>query len=355
MIHEVDNSKLLEVVSQMRSSFERSLQGQFTDCFSINRLRSFKEDLLEIQSPDKVARISWFEGQQDSDGNLWIEAIPKRHNHANKMSKKEFNAAMCLKYFLPQPSIAAHCRCACGIFPDAYGHHLAGGCRTGKDRHETHDTLKYTLRGVAQYAGIHTIVEPLHVFANVDDHTGLRPDAILKDPPPLLSRNGREVLIDVSVTSTFSNTQNGSLPVLGNGARRNSMTLEQAQRRGSSSQVRCNEKNTKYQALSNAAGLEFIPLVFESCGRMHSCVKDFVSNCSKVASENRNIPHKVLTKFWLRNLAFKLQHQLSKSIVKKSFGMRLPNAANGGAQAHIHQDDLVLDYERVVTLIGGRN
>jgi len=54
-------------------------------------------------------------------------------------------------------------------------------------------------------------------------------------------------------------------------------------------------------------------------------------------------------------IGFRLQHQLSKSIVKKSFGMRLPNAANGGAQAHIHQDDLVLDYERVVTMIGGRN
>ena len=355
LIHEVDNTKLLEVISQMRSSFERSLQGQLTDCFSINRLRSFKEDLLEIQSPDKVARISWFDNQQDSDGNLWIEAIPKRHNNANKMSKKEFNAAMCFKYFLPQPSIATHCRCACGIFPDAYGHHLAGGCRTGKDRHETHDSLNYLVRGIAQYAGIHTIAEPLHVFANVDEHTGMRPDAIMKNPPPLLSRNGRDVLIDVSVTSTFPNTQRGSLPVLGNGARSSSMTLAQAQNRGSSSQVRCNEKNTKYRALSNEAGLEFIPLVFESCGRMHSCVKDFVSNCCKVASENRNIPHKVLTKFWLRNLAFRLQHQLSKSIVKKSFGMRLPNAANGGAQAHIHQDDLVLDYERVVTMIGGRN
>ena len=131
--------------------------------------------------------------------------------------------------------------------------------------------------------------------------------------------------------------------------------MEQAMRRGASSKARSNDKNAKYRTLAHAAGIEFIPLVFESCGRMHKCVTDFVSNCCKVASENRNIPHKVLTKFWLRNLAFRLQHQLSKSIVKKSFGMRLPLAANGGTQAHVHQDVLVLDYERVVTLIGGRN
>ena len=43
------------------------------------------------------------------------------------------------------------------------------------------------------------------------------------------------------------------------------------------------------------------------------------------------------------------------------FGNLIPNdfltidAANGGAQAHIHQDELVLDYERVVTMIEGRN
>jgi len=256
---------------------------------------------------------------------------------------------------LPQPAIATHCRCACGIFPDAYGHHLAGGCRTGKDRHETHDSLNYMLRGVAQYAGIHTIAEPLHVFANVDEHTGKRPDAILKNPPPSLSRDGRDIIIDVSVTATFPNTQNGALPVLGNGTRSTSMTMEQALRRGASATTRNNEKNAKYRALANAAGIEFIALVFESCGRMHERVSTFVSNCCKVASENRNIPHKVLERFWLRNLAFRLQHQLSKSIVKKSFGMRLPNAANGGAQAHIHQDELVLDYERVVTMIEGRN
>ena len=355
LVHEIDNSKSLEFISQMRSSFERSLQGQLTDCFSSNRLRSFKEEQLELQELDRVARIAWFEGQQGSEGNLWIECVPKSNNNMNHMSRKEFNAAMCLRYFLLQPSIPTRCKCACGIFPDAYGHHLAGGCKTGKDRHETHDTLNYMLRGVVQYAGIHSIAEPLNVFANVDEFTGKRPDAILKNPPPLLSGNGRDIIIDVSVASTFPNTQKGVLPVVGNGARSSTMTIEQAQRRGSSASARCNEKNNKYRGLANAAGIEFIPLVFETCGRMDKRLVDFVDNCCQVASENRNIPQKVLRKFWLRNLAFKLQHQLAKSIVKKSFGMRLPSAANGGAQAHLHQDDFVMDYERIVEMVGGRN
>ena len=84
------------------------------------------------------------------------------------------------------------------------------------------------------------------------------------------------IIIDVSVTATFPNTQNGALPVLGNGTRSTSMTMEQALRRGASATTRNNEKNAKYRALANAAGIEFIALVFESCGRMHERVSTFL-------------------------------------------------------------------------------
>lgn len=346
-IEEIDPTKTISVISQMKSSSSRSLQGQLTDILSGQRLKTF---INKLESEREIARLAWFMAQQNSDGNYWIDQIPKRGDQQTIMTKKEFNAAMCSKYFLQQPTIPTDRLCACGKRPDVYGQHLIGGCAYGGDRQNTHDSIKFLVKSFLFWAGFFVTVEPRNMFDN-----NLRPDLRLNNPPPSVSREGRALAMDISVASLLPGTSLGTIPREGSGATSATMSLAQAKDVNRHLTKRVDEKNRKYHPSTAAAGTEFLALVFGTSGRMDKGLTDFIRKVSKVASEERQIPADTLYRYWIRSISFRFQKELAASIVRKSIRMRLGGLDHGGAQGNTFTNEYVLECERVVERVRGKD
>lgn len=348
IIENIDPSKTINIISQMKSTKARSFQGQLTDLMNEKRYEDF---LSKLEAKNEVARLAWVLSQKDSDGNSWIQQIPKIGDTNTIMLKREMNVAMCLKYFLNQSCIPAGRQCVCHHEPDPIGLHLAGGCSFGGDRQNTHDSMKFLIRFFLFYAGFHVNIEPRNLFIN----NNLKPDLLLNNGPPSVTINGRPLALDFSVASIIPGCSKGVIPTLGNGSNVRSMSFAQARNVDKIIKARVTEKINKYSPSTTQAEIEFLPLVFGSSGRMDKKFVDFVGKICKVASEERQIPQEVLRKYWLRTFSFRFQKELATSVIKKSQRMRLGGAENGGVHGNTFTNEYILDCERVVERIVGRD
>jgi hypothetical protein len=191
---------------------------------------------------------------------------------------------------------------------DLKGHHVASGCRLDGVRQATHDGVKYEIAGIINYSGGRTKIEERGCFAATDPSSQMRPDISVRNPPD----GGSELLLDVCVTSPLPGVGNGNLS-------NSSLNLTAAVDVGRAARTKFNNKNIKYKAIAEANQLTFLPIIFESTGRLHPESLQFFKDLAKYAEEEeKRINDKtVLFAYMMNRISCALQKNIARSIIRR--------------------------------------
>jgi hypothetical protein len=282
-----------------------SLQGVLTD-----HLLRTTVDTLHRPNIDDIQFSTWISSCRNDFSGSWLEAIPTSPSY--EFSNSDFRYAILFRLFLPLPLISPGDKCHCKLHPplDPTSHHLSNGCNEDNIRNDNHTELKHEFASLLNYGGFAVIIEEQRCFASIVD-TRKRPDICIQGWGLRgTTYKHRKLIIDVGITTqTLLGTQLGVL----------SSTLTLATHPDSQPSAHHNTKITKYQALANAAHLDFLPLIFASSGRPHSAAKGFISDLTIAISQFRNIPPTTLHLFIRKRLSCALQKALAGSFNKKIF------------------------------------
>jgi hypothetical protein len=280
---------------------------------AIGKEETFQNTLFELQTPHTVncfinsvndsKRLAWYTSScgEDSRSSKWLEAIPKSKDF--KFSSNEFQALLCYRLFLQQPVYVPTSKCYCKKAPtlDPLGHHLSAGCAKDGTLHKTHDSLKLVLKELCSFAGLYTRIEETRAFQEAFPDCNLRPDM------SIYNYHYHKVVADVSVTHPIPISS--STVLSRNAALQPCRAAEKARRR----------KIAKYSTVSDANNLEFLPIIFETTGKMHPETEIFVKEILQKACED--IPlvhHSVLHSYWYTRISCSIQKSVAEAILTKS-------------------------------------
>jgi hypothetical protein len=169
-----------------------------------------------------------------------------------------------------------------------YGDHFTNNCGIGGFRQDKHNTIVRIINDMLQYCGYLTTVEPKNAFAKSHPSCHMRPDIIIHNTP---YKNVAKLAVDVTIVNTLS---------------------------GGGSKSAVSDKQGKYTELCKQNNMDFLALAFESSGKMHEDVIDFVKAFVKPDAENRGFDPDRSTKFWISQISMAIQRLSSQMIITRS-------------------------------------
>ena len=70
------------------------------------------------------------------------------------------------------------------------------GCKIGGNAIRLHDNLVHTLVALLRSLGLSVVLEPMHMFSDIELDDNCRPDILIRNP----YGGGKEIIVDVAVT-----------------------------------------------------------------------------------------------------------------------------------------------------------
>ena len=176
-----------------------------------------------------------------------------------RLSNEEFITAFCRFMTLENPNIprlnrVLTCSCNQSNGFDLFGCHWVG-CTVNGYAKIMHDNLTHLMVTFLRSVGLVVLLEPLHLFENIQDEDNRRPDILVSNP----YGGGPQIILDVAVTGV-------------NGQSRQSDTGTDQPL-----EFRYNQKKVKYAQVAQDNGYRFIPVIFSHTGRIHKDAMDFMS------------------------------------------------------------------------------
>jgi hypothetical protein len=290
------------VILQAEATASReTLQSKLFELQQPHTVQAFRDSILDTK------RLAWIVSQsgRDSKCSRWLDVTPKTHDF--KFKSEEFQVLLCHRLFLQQPVHVPTSKCYCKAAPllDPYGHHLSAGCAKDGTFHKTHDSLKMVVKELCNFAGFVTRVEEPRCFQEANPDCNLRPDLSVYNYPPIYPR--RKMIIDVSVTHPVPIT---SARVL---------SRNEALQPCRAANLCFNRKVTKYAAVSEANNLEFLPLIFETTGKMHPKTETFLDRTVTEILNRRNPAlRSVMNFYWYARVSCCIQKCIADAILTKS-------------------------------------
>jgi hypothetical protein len=152
-------------------------------------------------------------------------------------------------------------------------------------------------------AGLMTRREEVGCFREVDPDDNHRPDISVTNMPGKV----KKLILDVAVTCP--------VPLRSNFELSRNMALSKSRLANQA----YNRKMHKYQALCEANNLEFLPLIFESTGGMHSKAAEHFFKVIDLIVGKDDKGYKICCHlFWAARLSCCLQKSIAKAIISKS-------------------------------------
>jgi hypothetical protein len=258
------------------------------------------------------AHLAWFTSLRCKEAGAWLQAVPKFK--ALQLSNPEFAIALRLRLFLRQPMLTPGTRCTCKHHPviDQRCHHLLTGCGKDRCRVIAHDDQVATWSSILSYLGMRTKKEEGGLFHDLDPDDNHKPDISIVNPPPG-SCSTAPLLLDISITSPLTGVQAGIYSFI---------PLQAATKAGKAAMERAQCKDNKYRPLCRPnelgqARYSFIPIVYETTGRMHKKLKTFLKAAVKEAARLKKIDDDNIMAYLLKRLSVSLQKSLAKSVLKR--------------------------------------
>jgi hypothetical protein len=337
-----DQQSFDDLLTQTRN--QQSVQHFLTCRAEDRRMQTIMGNLYPHQT-------AWLINLQNEHAGKWLEAIPK--NIKFTFSPQDFRVLLKYRYMLQiAPSMAGcPCRCTASSCWDAYGHHIATGCRLQGTRIGTHDNIVYELNSLLRYAGFRTKIEERNCFSatlvpgpngNVDvdpDPPEKRPDISVLNPKSTIVP---KIVIDVSVTSPLAGAESGVFKPL---------SLEQANIAGRMARDRVKDKIKKYKDLLTLDGgmvplspttfqptpqrhtnygFQFLPFVMESTGFINPSAVNFINFIAREAAVIHKLKPAIATNYFFKCISVSLAKGIASAINSRllTLSNNLPPLAN---------------------------
>ncbi len=156
---------------------------------------------------------------------------------------------------------------------------VVSGCAAESCRTHMHDMMVLELKNIANYSGIYAIREEIGCFKVVTPDNDKRPDLSFRNAAEIDSGTevrDRPLILDVSITDPVPGSTSGQLHISDAAAKVPDRAAEQAFK----------DKNTKYLQIAHDNGLSFLPIIFESTGRVHESVVKMVKSLAAKKKKN---------------------------------------------------------------------
>jgi hypothetical protein len=245
---------------------------------------------------------AWLESTNDLNASLWLDIAPKSSMH--KMTSAQFEAALNLRLFLPQNCILPGSKCNCGKIVDSEAIHFTTGCNYDGVRIDTHNRIRDLVGQILNYSGSFTKSEEKGVFQAEEPDCNNRPDLTVFNLPGYVGK----YLLDIQITSPVPS---------GSATTKLSATQSKKALRAANNAAKVKKK--KYDVLCSSSGLGFLPIIFETTGRMNESTNSFFSVLIKKASEVKGIPFTVLWRYWISAVGSILAKSLADGISKRAY------------------------------------
>ena len=239
--------------------------------------------------------LAWFNSVSGQLPAHFLETCPKSPTFT--FSNKEFVVAIRRRLNLPIPEVVPDLRCTCkahGIenpLIDERCNHLVTSCPKNGFGINLHNMVAFNLQSMFSACGIPSKCNQ-SPYLHAGDNFSVKDKK--KKPDIMLNFNDgsrRKIAIDVSQTCP--------IPI----NNQHLLTYEEASIIGRASNERYNEKLDKYSLISNACGVKFIPIIFETTGRLHEDSLKFLDSILNDAIKGGYLNGYFLRRFWRKKIA----------------------------------------------------
>lgn len=292
---------------------EGTLQSQFTELIAARRNKI-------ITSSNDFQLLTWLTTIQSAEVGSFLLAIPKAH-HYMTLDNFRFTTAIRFRYQYRINNFKHGTRCNCCmkdemVTPDAIGHHFVSGCLKDGFRIGAHNAIAREYNNCLRYSGFWTVLEEKHAFNNYHQEipNNRRPDITIRNP----YRTAKlKQYLDVTITSPFTGVQTGKMEPPKINALPNRELIKKPLR---AAEIAFNSKQNKYAPLMlNIPEAEFLPIVFETSGRMHSGAIKLLREAAAKAEEVKKISKNTIYNFFIKRISIAYQRVLADSLNNKVF------------------------------------
>ena len=274
---------------------DKTLQALIGKRIRLNRAEEHLRFLLQNNDHDGVA---WFKSVAGSYPGRWLQHSPK--SISTRLSPNEFTVMLFYRLRLMIPAIVPGSRCTgkgCGLV-DPFGVHLTTGCAKGGYRHRTHDNLVLIVESLSRSCGVLTRREARRCFQADASDSQRRPDLLLYNAP----KHNRPVVVDLMITGPVS-------------SKALSRTSALQEFRAANSAY--SKKQLSYRDIASANNFDFVPLIFESTGKIHPETVGFLNSMLESAADGDKKRLGALKRFWYGVLSFSLQKFLAQALMAR--------------------------------------
>jgi hypothetical protein len=268
---------------------QESLQDKVYDV----ELQKFKREVVPTMSK---TRKKIYVGTASLTSAAWLAVVP--HKEDLRMSSLLFQASLCRRYYLDQPTIGANLRCTCkkAAMIDPKGVHLQQFCGIDGFRTETHNALSHCVANVMRGAGCLVRTEQ-----RICPDNGRKSDVATNHNP----LGPTPLHIDCMVTSVHD--ENGE-------TLSNAKALMQGRAAEDGYQYKAND----YGELPTKNNFHFLPFIVENHGFIHPQSLKLLEVLAAKAELTWRLPSKVIFEYWLKVLSVTVHRAMANSIVSRA-------------------------------------
>ena len=315
-LHSLDPSIDLQSLLSIHRHESKLQHFLYERCYQ-SSLSSFRQSLNLHADPVQTAHYYTLIG---SDFNIWPRLTARFGFYT--MPNPIFQSALLRRLNLSQPSIPAGLTCACARKPiiDTLGRHFTTGCALHGVRQSTERSIVDSLTYICHYSKAPvTSLQDRHILRSADETENKRPDLTVLNAPHYHG----PLLIDVSIVQAYPGSMNPTAPLPRTPPDFYPSLHNRPQSRTAS--ARYNFKVNKYQVLSAANGVSFLPFIMESNGYIHPNSAKFLLDLAHQASFFHGIPWQNLLQYFHSILSVSLQSALSQAILTHSSLLHPPS------------------------------
>ena len=298
------------------------LQESLQDKIYEKALHKFKQEVIPTMSKSRKAI---YMSTCSQSASAWLTVVP--HREELRMISEHFQAALCHRYHLDQPSISVNLRCTCkkGAIIDAKGVHIQQFCGLEGWRHDTHNVIAHVLANIMRGAGCIVRTEQ-----RICPDNGRRSDCSTNQNP----LSPEPLHIDVMVT--------GVHPEVGD-----KLSNAKALIQGRAAEAGYQFKMNDYGELPIQNNFHFLPFIVENHGLIHSHSLKLIEVLASKAELTWRLPSKIIFEYWLKLLSVTLHRAMANSIVSRARSITCGIASKGSTwkpivpeeiRAYVHMD-----------------
>jgi hypothetical protein len=274
-----------------------------------------------ITHTSENAYLAWHTSLMCKEAGAWLLATPKMK--AFQLTSREFRTSLLLRLFMEQPTLPHGVRCNCTGNPliDKRCHHMLTGCGFGGCRIRAHDNQVAELNSCLAYLGMRTRKEQRGIFREFNPHDNHIPDITVINPPAHPTCSPSPLLLDVAIATVIEGLQNGDSYKY--------MPLATAETECRAANKSAAKKKKKYDPLCNPEEgrpkrFSFIPIIYETTGRMHPDTLAFIKLCCKSSSLHKKIEGETIYTFILKRLSVCFQKSMATNIFERTYAVTIP-------------------------------